>query len=299
MLNLSSPLTCADLRRQIVQRHQWGWGPQLVKSSKIFIITGTLRFNSFHKNMNHKHRGRLGVLLPPCTPRGSSPLPLVMPICSLTATTCCHLQSKAWPPHFCTTVDKAVGNEEAAVMKKKRNKGCGEQKRNMSRSLFRAEQVQPLFLWSKESGRTLSYSRSTTVQQIPKNLQVQDVDTQTASECYKTRRFTMMDISEIYFPIVRHTISEVCIPTQSLLQHCQILPVGLGNRFCHTWLSGRLGFSCELQVAGSCAILVGMQTEGLMASIAVVPLGLLQMQSVQNMKQSHQLCASHHLQKGL
>lgn len=80
------------------------------------------------------------------------------------------------------------------------NKGFAEQKSNMSRSLFKGELVQPLFLCSKESGRTLSYSRSTTVKQIPKNLLVQDVDTQTASECYMTRRFTMMDYQTFIFP---------------------------------------------------------------------------------------------------
>lgn len=99
---------------------------------------------------------------------------------------------------------------------KKRNKGYAEQKSNMSCFLFRGEQVQPLFLCSKESGRTLSYSQSTTGKQIPRNLQIQDVGTQSAGECYKTRRFTMMDRSDIYFPIVIHTISEVCIPRQSL-----------------------------------------------------------------------------------
>lgn len=126
------------------------------------------------------------------------------------------LQFKVHPPSF-PQCDIYSCGEAGGNGIEERNKQLVEQKSNMS---FGCKQrmVQPLFGCSKERGRTPSYSRSSSVKQIPKKLQIQDINIQTASEPHKPRRWFYYDRSQLSR---RDTptppaVTEICVRRHSL-----------------------------------------------------------------------------------
>lgn len=126
------------------------------------------------KNRHQEHRGGLVMPLPASTPGDDSPSPTVLQVNRL-AINLLWWRACAVSPWVERTVATGYHGAIGVVPISETDRGWCH-----------------YFVIPKKGGRTLSYSQSS-AKQIPTNLQIQDVNTQTAAECYKSRRLVHND----------------------------------------------------------------------------------------------------------